>query len=107
MLAILAAVMLAAAPQQYDTVYTADGGRIVGTVVEESPQGITVQLPDGTTRRLSRNDVTRIEYADGSVSMPNRPAPPAQPPAYRPPPQQRSEEHTSELQSHVNLVCRL
>src|SRR6266571_4966254 len=25
----------------------------------------------------------------------------------RPPPAWRSEEHTSELQSHVNLVCRL
>src|SRR5260370_25545539 len=24
-----------------------------------------------------------------------------------PPPAQRSEEHTSELQSHLNLVCRL
>src|SRR5690242_20775392 len=24
-----------------------------------------------------------------------------------PPPRSRSEEHTSELQSHVNLVCRL
>src|SRR5438477_6649519 len=26
---------------------------------------------------------------------------------YRQPPGSRSEEHTSELQSHVNLVCRL
>src|SRR5260370_12335306 len=25
----------------------------------------------------------------------------------QPPPQPRSEEHTSELQSHLNLVCRL
>src|SRR5260370_1653242 len=25
----------------------------------------------------------------------------------RPPPEKRSEEHTSELQSHLNLVCRL
>lgn len=82
MLAILAAVMLAAAAQ-FDTVFTADGGRLVGTVVEEGPQGITVQLPDGTTRRFSRKDVTRIEYKDGSVSTPNRPAPP---PAYQPAP---------------------
>src|SRR6266571_3959615 len=28
-------------------------------------------------------------------------------PPPRTPPQRRSEEHTSELQSHVNLVCRL
>lgn len=85
MLAILAAVVLAAAPQN-DTVYTADGGRIVGTVVEEGPQGVTVQLPDGTTRRLSRSQVARIEYSDGSVSTPSRPAPPRQPPSYRAPP---------------------
>ncbi|HET8541378.1 MAG TPA: hypothetical protein VFL83_15990 [Anaeromyxobacter sp.] len=86
MLAILAAVMLAAAPQQ-DTVHTANGGRLVGTVIEEGPQTITIQLPDGTMRRLARSEVARIEYSDGSVSTPNRPAPPAQPPAYRAPPQ--------------------
>jgi hypothetical protein len=85
MLAILAAVMLAAAAPN-DTVFTSDGGRVIGTVIEEGPQGISVQLPDGTTRRLARGEVTRIEYADGSVSTPSRPAPP--PPAYRAPPQQ-------------------
>ncbi len=89
MLAILAAVLLATAPQ-YDTVYTADGGRLLGTVVEEGPQGVAVQLPDGTTRRLERREVSRIEYRDGSVSTPSRPAPPppayAAPPAYTPPP---------------------
>ncbi len=84
MLAILAAVMLAAAPQN-DTIYTANGGRLVGTVVEETPQVVTIQLPDGTTRRLSRSEVTKIESADGSVSTPNRPPPP--PPTYRAPPQ--------------------
>ena len=82
MLAILAAVMLAATAQ-YDTIFTADGGRLLGTVVEEGPQGVAVQLPDGTTRRFDRKDVTRIEYKDGSVSTPSRPAPP---PAYTPPP---------------------
>src|SRR6266571_5578005 len=35
---------------------------------------------------------------------PTGPASPASGPSARPP---RSEEHTSELQSHVNLVCRL
>lgn len=82
MLAILAAVMLAAAPQ-YDTVFTSEGGRLIGTVVEEGPQGVTVQLLDGTTRHFDRRQVNRIEYKDGSVSTPNR-APP--PPAYQPPP---------------------
>ncbi len=87
MLAVLAALMLAAAPQ-HDTVFTADGGRVVGTVIEEGPETISVQLPDGTFRRIPRRDVTRIEYADGSVSTfgpraPGAPAP-SQPPA-RPP----------------------
>jgi hypothetical protein len=87
MLAILAAVLLATAPQ-YDTVFTTDGGRLLGTVVEEGPQGVAVQLPDGSTRRLERKDVTRIEYRDGSVSTPSRPAPPppAPAPSYQPPP---------------------
>jgi hypothetical protein len=103
MLAILAAVMLAAAPQ-HDTVFTAEGGRVIGTVVEESPQSVNIQLPDGTFRRLPRRDVVRIEYADGSVShRPSEPAPsppaasapppgyapqgqPPPPPAYTPPP---------------------
>src|SRR5690606_10709818 len=35
-----------------------------------------------------------------------KPPPPEQPPA-PPPPPPRSEEHTSELQSRENLVCRL
>lgn len=82
MLAIVAAVMLAAAPQ-YDTVYTADGGRLLGTVVEEGPQGVSVQLPDGSTRRFDRREVNRIEYRDGSVSTPSRAAPP---PSYQPAP---------------------
>jgi hypothetical protein len=90
MLAVLTAMMLAAAPQ-YDTVFTADGGRVVGTVIEEGPQAISIQLPDGTSRRLPRRDVTRIEYADGSVSTlrPTQPPPaqpPAQPPSEAPPP---------------------
>lgn len=91
MLALIAAAMLAAAPQ-HDTVHTADGGRVLGTVVEESPQGITVRLVDGTIRRFAPADVDRIEYADGSISTPNRPAPPPPtyapqgPPAYAPPP---------------------
>jgi hypothetical protein len=100
MLAILAAVMLAASPQ-HDTVFMSDGGRVLGTVVEESPQSVAVQLPDGSYRRIPRRDVTKIEYADGSVSNRRAESPPATggqqppppaaaapqpPPAYTPPP---------------------
>jgi hypothetical protein len=97
MLAILAAVMLAAAPQQHDTVFTSDGGRIVGTVVEETQQSVVIQLSDGTTRRLPGKDVVRIQYSDGSVSnragtpppaaaAPPPPQQPPPPPMYTPPP---------------------
>ncbi len=86
MLAILAAMMLAAAPQ-HDTVFTADGGRVIGTVVEEGPQGVSVQLVDGTLRRFARRDVVRVEYADGSVSTPRSAEPPPSPPRAAPPPQ--------------------
>jgi len=85
MLAILAAMMLAAAPQ-HDTVFTADGGRVIGTVVEEGPQGVSVQLVDGTLRRFARRDVVRVEYADGSVSTPRSAEPPPSPPRAAPPP---------------------
>jgi hypothetical protein len=94
MLAILAAVMLAAAPQN-DTVFTTDGGRVVGMVVEEGPEGVALRLPDGSFRRYARRDVRRIEYADGSVSRITEPAPPpaaqappTPPPVYTPPPPQ-------------------
>ncbi len=88
MLAILAAALLATAPQN-DTVFMADGGRVVGTVIEEAPRGVTIQLPDGTVRRYPARNVLRIEYADGTVS-PSRqgPAPAQQPePAQAAPPQ--------------------
>lgn len=89
MLAILAAVMLTAAPQQ-DTVLLEDGGRLVGTVIEEGPEVIRIRLLDGTFRRLSRSEVSRIEYADGSVSViAPREAPPARPPGAPPPPSYR------------------
>src|SRR5256885_10966135 len=38
---------------------------------------------------------------------PPEPVPPPAPPVPVPPPTARSEEHTSELQSPCNLVCRL
>ena len=85
MLAIIAAVMLAASPQ-HDTVFTTDGGRVVGTVVEEGPQGVAVQLSDGTYRRLPRREVVRIEYADGSVSNARPAEPPTSPPSAAAPP---------------------
>jgi hypothetical protein len=85
MLAIFAAVILAAAPQN-DTVFTTDGGRVVGLVVEEGPDGVAIRLPDGSFRRYERRDVKRIEYADGSISRITEPPPAEPPPAAQAPP---------------------
>ncbi len=81
MLAFLIAVALAAAPAT-DTIFTADGGRLQGDVVEDSARGVAVQLADGTTRTFPPGEVIRIEYGDGSVSVPK---PPPAPPAPEPP----------------------
>ncbi len=73
MVPALVAVLLAAASPA-DTVYTVDGGRVMGTVLEESAtSGVTVQTPDGAIRKLDRNQVSRIEFADGTVSTPRPP----------------------------------
>ena len=85
----LVAALLAAAAQS-DTVFTVDGGRISGTVVEESATvGVTIQTPDGAIRRLDRGQVSRIEYADGTVSTPRPATPPAAAPAPAPKPQEK------------------
>jgi hypothetical protein len=79
MIPVLVAILIAAAPPA-DTVFTVDGGRINGTVVEESQAlGVTIQSPDGSIRRIDRNQVSRIEYADGTVSTPHPPTPQAAP----------------------------
>ena len=88
MLALLAAVMLAATPQA-DTVYTNDGGRVIGTVIEESPDTISVQLQDGSYRRIPAREVRRIEYKDGTVSQRSAQPPAAAAPQYAPPPPQQ------------------
>src|SRR5260370_21840991 len=51
----------------------------------------------------------RSRHVMHDVQITNRAAPPSEPPAGRHISSQhvRSEEHTSELQSHLNLVCRL
>src|SRR5580698_11170714 len=54
---------------------------------------------------LSLHDALSISGCPSPLHL-NRLIPPAVP-AHRVPADARSEEHTSELQSHVNLVCRL
>jgi hypothetical protein len=66
-----------------DLVLFVGGGRVRGTVIEENPRsGVRVRQLDGTYQTYPRDDVARIEYADGTVSQvaPPPEAAPAAPP---------------------------
>jgi hypothetical protein len=83
--AILVAVLGVSAPE--GTLFTTDGGRVRGVLVEAGPAGVTVRLPDGSTRRYAPSDVRKVVLSDGSLWRPGDPPPPApgeeppQPPA--------------------------
>ena len=78
MVSVLVAALLITAPPA-DTVFTVDGGRVTGTVLEESAtSGVTIQTPDGAIRKFDRSQVSRIEFSDGTVSTPRPPTPPPQ-----------------------------
>jgi hypothetical protein len=80
--ALLAALLATTSPT--DTVFTVDGGRITGSVLEESPStGVTIQTPDGALRKIDHAQVSRIEYADGTVSTPQKAQPPPPAPAVK------------------------
>jgi hypothetical protein len=76
MLEVILAVLLGLAPQG-GTVYTADGGRLRGTVLDAGAGGVSVQLADGSTRKLEASQVTRVDFADGTSWKPGAPAPAA------------------------------
>ncbi|HEX9240989.1 MAG TPA: hypothetical protein VF875_00970 [Anaeromyxobacter sp.] len=98
MVSLVLAALLAAdpapppAPPALDTVFLADGGRVRGTVIEDSPtSGVTLQLPDGSFRKFPRAEVARVEYAGEKTAPPPAAPPPpmaapAPPPAAPPPP---------------------
>src|SRR5260370_19593206 len=70
----------------------------------------TTLFRSGFRRCYVRRDCGRLPPAR-SIPLPTRPiiCPETRPHSHRPPSRRRvrSEEHTSELQSHLNLVCRL
>src|SRR5690606_41219129 len=75
-----------------------------GTVAHESPRSVPVDharagSPPGCGRRVSVAHFVAREDNPGGI----RPVPLEETPGSA----QRSEEHTSELQSRENLVCRL
>ncbi|MFO0583420.1 MAG: hypothetical protein U0229_14210 [Anaeromyxobacter sp.] len=70
---ILAAVLGVSSPEA--TLFTAEGGRVRGAVVEAGPAGVTLRLSDGTTRRFPPAEVRKIVLADGTSWQPGQPAP--------------------------------
>jgi hypothetical protein len=80
--------LLAAADPAFDTVFLQNGGRVRGLVLEEDPGlGVTIQLPDGTIRKVTVPEVARVEYRDGTIGVlkPAAPAAPSGPTASPPP----------------------
>jgi hypothetical protein len=82
------AALLAAAAADFDTIFLKNGGRVLGTIVEEDPaRGVSIRLPGGEQRDLKPAEVHRIRYGDGTVKtygdlpMPAQPAPPPPAPA--------------------------
>src|SRR5438477_8749936 len=69
----------------YTTLFRSGGNLDLEGVIVDQGRGVTVE-PRGDAER-----VAQVQHEGRDVQ----------------PAEQRSEEHTSELQSHVNLVCRL
>lgn len=72
----------AALGQALDTVLLTNGGRVRGQVMEDTAQVVSVLLPDGTTRKIPRAEVARVDYA-GTAPPATTPAAPDGPPCSR------------------------
>lgn len=76
---VAVAALLAATAANLDTVFLKNGGRVLGTVVEEDPgRGVSIRLPGGEQRNLKPSDVYRIRYGDGTVKTYGDLPPPAE-----------------------------
>ncbi len=79
-LAILAALALSQ-PERYDTVILSSGGVLRGTVVEDVPGAdLVLLLPDGTSRKIPRAEIVRVDWAGPPPPPPAYPEPPSPPP---------------------------
>src|SRR5690242_21559975 len=70
-------------------------------------RGEALQSNDPRPLLLTSSRSAKRRNAKNGPPFAKRNIPKARPPLRVLPAQTRSEEHTSELQSHVNLVCRL
>jgi hypothetical protein len=100
-----------------DTIYFIGGGRVRGTVIEEHPvTGVRIRQLDGTLQTYPREELSRIEYSDGTVSRRKAPPPqaapapppgmaamPPPPPAQPPPPSPVHMVHEHPLPLYLTL----
>jgi hypothetical protein len=78
----IAAYSGTALADQDDVVFLKNGGRVVGTVMEESPDsGVRIKLADGTVRVILTADVQSVSYASAPALQAPSTARPAAPPA--------------------------
>ncbi len=79
-LAVSAWAPVAHADNPTDTVVLTSGGRMSGSIIVDDPNGgITLQLKDGTVRKLKRKDVKSVERVNAE-EVAVAPAPPPLPP---------------------------
>lgn len=65
---------------ELDVVLLKSGGRVQGTVIEDDPQsGVNIRLADGTNKKISREQILKVRYADDATDAPPPVAPPPKP----------------------------
>src|SRR5947207_11361105 len=75
--------------------------------VRPAPRGTSPFSPLPSIAPPRSSPTTTLLIASASRTSPSAEPFPTRAPAWPPPRPARSEEHTSELQSHSDLVCRL
>jgi hypothetical protein len=58
-----------------DDVFLNKGGRLRGVVMEDDANGVSIRLVDGTTRRVPRAEIMRVQYANDVARTAAAPAP--------------------------------
>src|SRR5690242_21526281 len=111
-LAVTGLALLFAGFAAADTLELKDGRVLQGKYLGGTQAVMRFEV-DGQVQTFSTNNIVALTFTGrGSAAPAPQSAAPEtdvapSAPAPNTPPSARSEEHTSELQSHVNLVCRL
>ncbi|MFO0555872.1 MAG: hypothetical protein U0271_46270 [Polyangiaceae bacterium] len=65
--------LAASADNKTDTVFLQDGGRVRGEVMVDDSSGVQIKLADGTSRKIPRASVARVQYADEADTQIKKP----------------------------------